>query len=106
MNYNYEQSIQICEEALDLMNVKNFLEDNEEVKIIMNNIEESYNAYPHCSKNVTNFMLQYPEIFGKDDPQLFNYMNQDEFINYCEKRYPNIHWGYETIERYWVINHG
>jgi hypothetical protein len=31
-------------------------------------------------------------------------MSQDEFMEYCKKRYPEVKWGYEFIERYWVAN--
>lgn len=51
---------------------------------------------------IDNFMFNYPEIFG-ENYEIFNYMIDDEFINYCKKRYPNIHWQTEIIERHWVI---
>lgn len=47
-------------------------------------------------------MKDHPDIFGKP-PELFNFMLDYEFLKYCSKKYPEIHWGHENIERYWVI---
>ena len=55
--------------------------------------------------NVEEYMKQYPSVFD-NPPDIFNYMSQDEFMEYCKKRYPEIKWGYEFIERYWVASDG
>ena len=50
-------------------------------------------------------MKKYPQIFG-NPPEIFNYIGQDEFIEYCIKRYPEVRWGHEVIERFWVADDG
>ena len=50
-------------------------------------------------------MKQYPEVFS-ENAELFNYMTDYEFIEYCKKRYPEVIWASEFIERYWVANNG
>jgi len=48
-------------------------------------------------------MYQHINVFGKP-PELFNYMTDDEFLEYCQEKYPDIHWGDEFIERHWVTS--
>lgn len=105
VKYTYEQAIDICEKALDLLDIKKFLISEEEVRNIMVDIEDYINTCRYLAYNVEeidSFMSNYPEIFGQNY-EIFNYMTDDEFIDYCKKRYPNIHWGNEVIERHWVI---
>ena len=103
-NYNYNECIEICEKALDLIDVKQFLIDGKEPSDIIYDIEEHYvDPISDDTYMLEYYMKEYPEIFGEEDPMPFNYMTSDEFIEYCEKRYPDIHWGHEFIEKYWVI---
>lgn len=100
--YNYTESIEICEKALDILDIKQFLLIGEEVYDIMHAIEDYVDdGDGEDIWKVELFMKKYPEIFA-NPPALFNYMTEDEFLEYCKKRYPEIHWGYECIERYWV----
>ena len=102
--YTYVESIEICEKALDLLNVRKFLIKDKSPHEIMWDIEEYYNDPMSIGTDeIEYFMKEYPEVFGKDNPEIFNYMTDDEFLNYCEKRFPDIRWGYEYVERYWVI---
>ena len=100
--YSYTESIEICEKALDILNIKQFLLIGEEVYDIMHAIEDYIeDGDGEDVWKVEYFMKEYPEVFY-NPPELFNYMTEDEFLEYCKKRYPEIHWGYECIERYWV----
>ena len=104
MRFNYEQAIEITEQALDLLDVKKFLVKNKYLPDIMDDIE---NYIADCdyedAQEAEAFMKQHPDIFG-EYPDLFNYMGEDEFLDYCQEIYPEKHWGYECIERYWVSN--
>ena len=101
--YNYVESIEICEKALDLIDVRKFLIKDKSPHEIMCDIEEYYNSPMSIDTyEIEYFMKEYPEIFGEENPLIFNYMNDDEFLNYCEKRFPDIRWGFEYVERYWV----
>ena len=103
--YGYHKSIEICEQALDMLDVKYFLQSGKSVNSIMDELEAyiyNFVAENEDANKVFSFMLEYPEIFCDDPPELFNYMTDDEFLNYCKKRFPEIKWMYECIERYWV----
>lgn len=103
----YKETIEICEQALDFLDIKRFLVLNKDVDAIIDNIEfylyenQTVNCNKENLKKLNEFMSEYPEIFG-DLGELFNSITDDEFIEYCQKRYPEIHWGHEVIERYWV----
>jgi hypothetical protein len=99
MKYSYEDSIKISQQALDLIDVKKFLISGKDISDIKYDIR----FYIYISEDkVKNFISQYSDIFGID-LDIFNYIEDDEFINYCKKRYPDICWGNEIIERHWVI---
>lgn len=103
-NYNYNDSIAICETALDMLPICDYLEIGASINEIMDNIEadiEARAAEPQMM-NLYLYMLDYPEIFYDDPPELFNYMTESEFLMYCQKRFPQIKWGHEIIENYWV----
>lgn len=94
---DYKECIEINEQALNKINIKNFLVQGEDIRSIMKTIEE----YP-LDDEVINFMLNYPDIFG-NPPNILDFMLDYEFLNYCKRRYPEINWGYELTERYWVL---
>ena len=98
MEYSYEDSIKISQQALDLIDIKKFLISGKDISDIKYDIR--FYIYISGDK-VKNFMSQYSEIFGID-LDIFNYIEDDEFISYCRKRYPDIYWGEEIIERHWV----
>lgn len=98
MKHSYKDSINITQQALDLIDIKKFLISGKDISDIKYDIR----FYIHISEDkVKNFMSQYSDIFGID-LDIFNYIGDDEFISYCKKRYPDIYWGEEIIERYWV----
>lgn len=102
--YNYTESIEICEKALDLLNVKQFLKKDAEPHDILWAIEDYINDGNREEVWVIEeFIKKYPQIFG-NPPEIFNYIGEDEFIEYCIKRYPEVRWGHEVIERFWVAN--
>jgi hypothetical protein len=104
-NYNYEESIMICEIALDMLNIRQFLVKDEDLTDIIEKINQYYNNNPmEDNVDLTKmFMKQYPEIFGENNPQLFNYMTEDEFVCYCQERYPEIKWHSEVVIKYRTI---
>lgn len=100
--YTYLTSIEITEKALDILNIKQFLVKDKELNSIMDDIRYYIEiGNEQDAQKVENYLKQYPSIFS-NEPDIFNYMADDEFMEYCQKRYPEIHWGYEFIERYWV----
>ena len=100
--YSYTESIKICEKALDMLNIKSFLIIEEELHNIMRAIEDYIDdGDGEDIQKVEEFMEQYPEIFH-NPPELFNYMTEDEFLGYCQKRFPEIYWGHEVVENYWI----
>lgn len=102
MEYSYEDSIKISQQALDLIDIKKFLISGKEICEVIYNIEDYFeNSDEEEIQKLKYFMKDYPDIFGKT-LELFNYIDDDEFISYCRKRYPDIYWGEEIIERYWV----
>jgi hypothetical protein len=100
--YSYIQSIAITERALDLINVRKFLHKGLEPYTIMRDIEDDMIEYPNEYQEVINYMQTCPEVFS-NPPEIFSYMTDDEFMRYCESRFPDIQWGHEIIEKYWVI---
>lgn len=100
----YREQIELTEQALDLLNIKAFLIHGEELediyKAIQWYIDDNDTEEVH---KVRRFMDGYDDFFHGD---IFNWMTSDEFIEYCIKRYPEIRWGHEIVERFWVINRG
>ena len=51
------------------------------------------------NKEFWNFFNKHSNFFKGD---IFNWITEDEFIDYCRQRFPDIKWGHETIEKYWI----
>ena len=86
--------------ALDLYpDLKSFLQKDLEVYDIMNAISDDIEINPYNKKELIDYMEQEKEFFCYD---IFSWISADEFIDYCKERFPEITWGYELIERYWV----
>ena len=101
-NLTYKELVEISYQALDLYpNLKSFLEKDASFDYIQSAIEFDMETNPYNKKELFNFMSQYPEVFSKD-LELFNYITDYEFIEYCEKRFPDIIWRCEFIEKYWI----
>lgn len=104
---DYKKAISITEEALNLIDLRSFLIRGRDLGDIYNLIS-GYIADPYNNEanSVKEFMVYYPEVFESsafNGYDIFNYMAEDEFLKYCKKRYPEIHWGSEVVERYWVL---
>lgn len=99
--YTYNESMRLAEQALDLLDIKSFLRKGREVYDIVSDIEHFLIIEPQ--ENLKEFWdyLTLHEDFFKGE--LFNYMTADELIEYCQKRYPDIHWQEEIIERHYVV---
>lgn len=86
--------------ALDLYSdLKSFLQKDLEAYDIMNNLREDIENNPNNKEQLIKYMQEEKNFFNND---IFNWITEDEFINYCKERFPEITWGYELIERYWV----
>lgn len=106
MYSTYEQCTKITYQALDLLNVKQFLKKDTEPRDILWAIEDYIDDGDGEEVwAIEEFMKKYPQVFG-NPPEIFNYIGQDEFIEYCIKRYPEVRWGHEVIERFWVADDG
>lgn len=99
-NRKYKEYIEITEKALDMIDIKAFLQQNRELRDIIWDIEDYVET--NEISNLQEYMKQYPDVFGETDPYIFNYMDTYEFGEYCEKRYPNLTIQEEIIERYWI----
>lgn len=100
MTYNYKKIKELNYKALDLYpNLKSFLQKDLEVYDIMNAISNDIEINSYNKKELIDYMEQEKEFFCYD---IFNWMSADEFIDYCREKFPDIQWGSEIIERYWV----
>lgn len=95
----YEEMIAITEQALDLFPVKQFLNCDKDVETIMSNIEYEVKNRLDNYPALKSFMFNNRSFFDRD---IFNLMLDFEFIRYCEKRFPEVHWDHEIVEKYWV----
>ncbi len=95
----YIECIDITEKALDMLDIKKFLHENEELSNIMWDIENYINF--NNPKELINYMELYSDVFGQY-LEIFNYMNDDEFAEYCKRRYKNLTVQEEVIERRWI----
>lgn len=96
----YKKIKELNYKALDLHpDLKHFLQQGKEVNDIIDAIEYDIEINPYDKKELINFMEENKEFFCH---MLFNWMTDYEFIEYCKERFPDIQWGYEVIEKYWV----
>ena len=100
-NYTYKESMELTKQALDKLDIKRFLRQGREVYDIVWDIE--HYLIIESRKDLKEFWdyLTLHEDFFKGE--LFNYMTADELIEYCQKRYPDIHWQEEIIEKHYVM---
>lgn len=99
--YTYEESIRLTEQALDLLDIKQFLRQGREVFDIVSDIE--HYLIIESREDLEEFWdyLDLHEDFFKGE--VFNYMTDYEFMEYCRKRYPDIRWQEEIIEKHYVM---
>lgn len=99
---DYKELLQIEYDALDLLPIKDFLKKDMEISEIRYAIEEMLNSEIKAERlEFWNYMDDHEDFFKGD---IFNWMDEDEFLQYCENRFPDIHWGHEIVERYWVAS--
>ena len=105
MKYTYKEIIMYTYTALDLIpDLKRFFQKGMPPTHIMNDIYDAISFY-HIYDNtpVTQYMEKYKDFFQND---IFNWITESEFIAYCERRFPEIKWGHQIIEEYWIAEIG
>ena len=101
---DYKKAIALSYQALDLIpDLKKFFIPNQTVEYIMDEIEDAIYLYAYAGKPVEKFLQEHHDVFKG---MIFNWLNTYEFLDYCKKRYPEIKWGSEVIERFWVTEVG
>lgn len=100
-NYTYEKSMELTKQALDKLDIKQFLRQGREVFDIVSDIE--HYLIIESREDLEEFWdyLDLHEDFFKGE--VFNFMTDYEFMEYCEQRYPDIHWQEEIIEKHYVM---
>ena len=99
-NYTYKKIKELNYKALNLYpNLRDFLLSGEEVSDIMDAIEADMKVNPNDKKELTNFLNENQDFFQGN---LFNWMNEYDFIEYCKDIYADIYWYDELIEKHWV----
>lgn len=100
-NYTYEESMELTKQALDKLDIKRFLRQGREVFDIVSDIE--HYLIIESREDLEEFWnyLDLHEDFFKGE--VFNFMTDYEFMEYCEQRYPDIHWQEEIIEKHYVM---
>ncbi len=101
---DYERAMEITEQLLDMIQIDNWLWSNSKTKKdihdIMNDIEDDIEIIRDVYE-IKNFMDEHNDIFKG---MIFNWMGADEFQQYCEKRYPQVKWHTEIIEKTYIID--
>lgn len=107
MNYHtmgYDEILRIEYGALDLYPIKKFLKKDTEIQTIMHAIEDAIEIEPHeLNPKFWTYMKEYEDFFQND---IFNWIAEDEFVKYCENRFPNIKWQHEIVETYTIVSAG
>lgn len=100
-NYTYKESMELTKQALDMLDIKRFLRQGREVFDIVSDIE--HYLIIESREDLEEFWdyLDLHEDFFKGE--VFNFMTDYEFMEYCEQRYPDIHWQEEIIEKHYVM---
>ena len=104
-NKDYEKAIEITEQLLDMIQVDNWLLPNyheKDIHDIMWDIEDDIEIIRDVYE-IKNFMDEHEDVF---EGMIFNWMGTDEFLQYCKKRYPQIKWRTEIIERTYIVSTG
>ena len=100
----YNEMIELTEHALDLLNIESFLEEDLELQTIIDNIKYAIDIKSeNISQEFWDFLNSHEDFFRGD---IFNWMTDDEFLNYCKYKYPKIRWHTEVIERHWITDKG
>ena len=104
MSYSYEEILSISYGALDLIpDLKKFFIRSNTIDYIMDDIEDAIYLHAYAGQPVEKYLEEHQDFFKG---MIFNWLGTDEFLRYCKKRFPEIKWGYEVIERIWVTEVG
>ena len=104
MYQSYKDIIHKTYTALDLIpDLKKFLVRNQTVEYTMDEIEDAIYLCAYAGQPVEKFMEEHKEFFRGT---IFNWLSVDEFLTYIKKRYPEVKWGSEIIERIWITEVG
>ena len=107
MNYHtmgYDEILKIEYGALDLLPIKDFLKKDTEVWEIRRAIEDAIEIQPHeLNPKFWAYMKKHEDFFHGD---IFNWMDEYEFVKYCETKFPNIKWQHEIVETYTIVSAG
>lgn len=103
----YEEYIKFTESFLDTLDISSYIKKDGRVHDTVRQIEDSdfrlYKAF--CKKARTEGML--PDIVEKEDSEfceIFNAMDESDFIDYIGKRYgKNITYEITTVTNYWNL---
>lgn len=105
MNYRtigYNEILKIEYGALDLYPIKKFLKKDTEIQTIIRAIEDAIETEPHeLNPKFWAYMKEYEDFFQND---IFNWITEYEFVKYCETRFSDIKWQYETVETYTIVS--
>ena len=101
MKYSYTQGLDLSYQALDLFPVKDFLEQDRTLTEVINIINQELMVNANTYQKLWNFLEAYEDHFQGN---IFNYMTDYEFLVYCQKHFPDIKWGHEIVDKYWVAN--
>ena len=101
--YSYKECLELSYKALDLIpNLKEIFYQSASLDNIMLDIYDA--VYYHAAgQAVEDFLNEHFDFFKGS---IFNWMTDDEFIQYCNSRFPEISWGHRVKEEYWVSNIG
>ena len=101
---SYDELLKIEYGALDLLPIKDFLKKDVEVQKIRHAIEDAIEIEPHeLNPKFWTYMEKYEDFFQGD---IFNWMTEDEFVNYCKTKFPDIKWQSEIVETYTIVSAG
>ena len=104
MKYTYKEIIELSYQALDLIpDLKKFLVKNQTIEYTMDEIEDAIYLRAYAGQPVEKFMEEHKEFFRGI---IFNWLDVNEFLTYIKKRYPEVKWGSEIIERIWITEVG
>lgn len=100
----YKEKLQLSYEALDLIpDLKKFFIPNQTIEYTMDEIEDAIYLHAYAGQPVEKFLKEHYDVFKG---MIFNWLDTYEFLDYAQKRFPEILWGHEVIEQYWITEVG
>lgn len=98
----YQEILKETYKLLDMIDIKSYCAPELEGWQIMRKIEgDYYNASPNADPRVLQYMEEHQDFFQW---YVFNWIDECDFIEYCEKRYPEIKWHTEVIEKTYIYD--